>query len=52
MVLWWKEDMVEGKKILDFLWAKWTMQILAVLQLSFMEASKKAVYQVLTEGRL
>ena len=26
------------------------MQILAVLQLSFVEASKKAVYQVLAEG--
>ena len=38
------------KKILDFFSAKRTMQILAVLQLSFMEASKKAVYQVLAKA--
>lgn len=45
-----KEDTAEAKKLLDFLSAKYTMQILAVLQLSFMEASTKAVCQVLAEG--
>lgn len=38
MRLWWKEETIEVEKILEFLRAKWTMQKLAVLQLSFMEA--------------
>lgn len=41
MALWWKEDTVEVKKILDFLSAKRTMQILAVLQLSLVELPRK-----------
>lgn len=45
-----KEDTVEAKKVLDFLRTKYTMQILAVVQLSCMEASKKAGCQVLAEG--